>query len=69
MTESSLMQYTRMGALARLAVPLLENCVSIETVSVLLGHSNINIAPTYYRRWARSFQDKLERKVARAWRS
>jgi integrase/recombinase XerD len=51
------------------AVRLLEKGVSIETVSVLLGHSNIGITLKHYRPWVKSLQEKLEREVARAWAS
>lgn len=46
---------------------LLEKGVSIETVSVLLGHSNIGITLKHYRPWVKSLQEKLEREVASAW--
>lgn len=49
------------------AVRLLEKGVSIETVSVLLGHSSIGITLKHYRPWVKSLQDKLEREVASAW--
>ena len=50
------------------AVRLLEKGVSIETVSVLLGHSNIGITLKHYRPWVKSLQEKLEKEVALAWR-
>ena len=49
------------------AVRLLEKGVSIETVSVLLGHSSISITLKHYRPWVKSLQDKLEKEVALAW--
>ena len=49
------------------AVRLLENGVSIETVSVLLGHASVATTLKYYRPWVRSLQEQLEREVARAW--
>jgi integrase len=49
------------------AVRLLEKGVSIETVSVLLGHSNIGITLKHYRPWVQSLQNKLEQDVAQAW--
>ena len=49
------------------AVRLLEKGVSIETVSVLLGHSNIGITLKHYRPWVKSLQDKLEAEVQKAW--
>lgn len=50
------------------AVRLLEKGVSIETVSVLLGHSSIGITLKHYRPWVESLQEKLEKKW-RAWAS
>ena len=41
--------------------------VSIETVSVLLGHSNTAITLKHYRPWVKSLQEKLEQDVALAW--
>jgi integrase/recombinase XerD len=49
------------------AVRLLEKGVPIETVSVLLGHSNIAITLKHYRPWVKSLQDKLETAVMHAW--
>lgn len=49
------------------AVRLLENGVSIETVSVLLGHASVATTLKYYRPWVRSLQEHLEREVSRAW--
>ena len=49
------------------AVRLLEKGVPIETVSVLLGHSNIAITLKHYRPWVKSLQDKLEAAVIQAW--
>jgi len=49
------------------AVRLLEKGVSIETISVLLGHSSLGITLKHYRPWVKSLQDKLEREVLSAW--
>ena len=49
------------------AVRLLEKGVSIESVSVLLGHSNTAVTLKHYRPWVKSLQDKLEQDVALAW--
>ena len=49
------------------AVSLLEKGVSIETVSMLLGHSDIRITLRHYRPWVKSLQDHLEREVQKAW--
>ena len=49
------------------AVSLLEKGVSIETVSMLLGHSDIRITLRHYRPWVKSLQDHLEAEVQKAW--
>lgn len=49
------------------AVSLLEKGVSIETVSMLLGHSDIRITLRHYRPWVKSLQDHLEAEVRKAW--
>jgi integrase/recombinase XerD len=49
------------------AVGLLESGVPIETVSVLLGHSDIRITQRHYAPWVKSLQENLERSVAKAW--
>jgi len=49
------------------AVSLLEKGVSIETVSMLLGHSDIRITLRHYRPWVNSLQDHLETEVQKAW--
>lgn len=49
------------------AVKLLEKGVSLETVSILLGHLSISITQKHYRPWVRSLQEKLEREVALTW--
>jgi len=48
------------------AVPLLENGVSIENVSVLPGHSAVLTTERHYNPWVKSLQ-KLEEAVRRAW--
>jgi integrase len=45
----------------------LEKGVSIETVSMLLGHSDIRITLRHYRPWVKSLQDHLEAEVQKAW--
>lgn len=52
-----------------LAVSVLEKGVAIETVSVLLGHSDIRVTLKHYRPWVRSLQEKLEFEVQKAWAS
>jgi integrase/recombinase XerD len=49
------------------AVSLLENGVSIENVSVLLGHSSVRITERHYKPWVRTLQKKLEDEVRKAW--
>lgn len=49
------------------AVSLLQNGVSIENVSILLGHSSIRITERHYRPWVKTLQVKLEEAVARTW--
>jgi integrase len=49
------------------AVELLQAGVSIETVSVLLGHSSIRVTERHYAPWVKSRQDKLEREVRKIW--
>ena len=51
------------------AVELLKKNVSLETVSILLGHSSVKITEKHYRPWVRSLQVKLEEDVRRAWTS
>lgn len=49
------------------AVSLLENGVSIENVSVLLGHSSVRIMERHYKPWVKTLQKKLEDEVRKAW--
>jgi integrase len=51
------------------AIGLLEKGVPIESVSVLLGHSDIKVTLKHYRPWVKSLQDKLEADVRRTWSS
>jgi integrase len=48
------------------AVGLLEKGVSLETVSVLLGHQSIKITQRHYSPWVKTRQEALEREVFRA---
>ena len=50
------------------AVELLKKGVSLETVSILLGHSSVRITERHYRPWVKTLQDNLEKEVARAWK-
>ena len=49
------------------AVSLLEAGVSIDNVSVLLGHSSVRITERHYTPWVKSLQKKLEDEVRKAW--
>jgi integrase len=49
------------------AVSLLEAGVSIENVSVLLGHSSVRITERHYKPWVKTLQKKLEEEVRKAW--
>jgi len=49
------------------AVSLLEKGVSLEHVSVLLGHSSVKITERHYKPWVKALQTKLEEEVAKAW--
>lgn len=49
------------------SVNLLQNGVSLETVSVLLGHSNSRITAKHYNPWVKSRQIALENEIQKAW--
>jgi integrase len=49
------------------AVELLLAGVSIEHVSVLLGHASVKITERHYSPWVRSRQEKLEEEVQKSW--
>ncbi|MCS7042738.1 MAG: site-specific integrase [Bryobacteraceae bacterium] len=49
------------------AVRLLENGVSLEVVSVLLGHQSIRVTEKHYAPWVQERQARLEEAVRRAW--
>ena len=49
------------------ALSLLENGVSIENVSVLLGHSSVRITERHYKPWVKTLQKNLEDEVRKAW--
>jgi site-specific recombinase XerD len=49
------------------AVSLLEKGVSLENVSVLLGHSSVKITERHYSPWVSTRQEQLEAAVKRAW--
>ena len=50
------------------AVSLLENDVSIENVSVLLGRSSVRITERHYKPWVKTLQRRLEEEVRKAWK-
>lgn len=47
-------------------VSLLEKGVSIENVSVLLGHSSVRITERHYKPWVKTLKKKLEDEVRKA---
>ena len=49
------------------AVELLKNGVSLETVSMLLGHASIKVTEKHYKPWVKTLQDKLETEAMKAW--
>jgi integrase/recombinase XerD len=49
------------------SVSLLESGVALETVSVLLGHSNSRITAKHYNPWVQSRQVALEAEIEKAW--
>lgn len=49
------------------AVRLLENGVSLEVVSVLLGHQSIRVTERHYAPWVQERQARLEEAVRKAW--
>lgn len=49
------------------AVGLLQQGVSLEDVSVLLGHSSIRITEKHYSPWVKSRQELLEAAVKKVW--
>ena len=49
------------------SVELLSRGVSIEIVSVLLGHSSIRITEKHYSPWVKTRQDALEEAVKEMW--
>jgi len=48
------------------AVGLLQKGVSLETVSILLGHQNVGVTERHYNPWVRSRQEALEAAVKAA---
>jgi integrase/recombinase XerD len=49
------------------AVRLLEKGVPLETVSILLGHTDVKTTQRNYAPWVKSLQDNLEKAVALTW--
>jgi integrase len=51
------------------AVELLKEGVSLETVSMLLGHASIKVTEKHYKPWVKTLQDKLEVDAIKGWPS
>jgi integrase len=51
------------------SVDLLQKGVSLETVSMLLGHTSIKTTQRHYAPWVKSRQDALEKAVKLSWAS
>jgi integrase/recombinase XerD len=49
------------------SISLLEKGIPIETVSILLGHTNIKTTQKHYAPWIQSRQDALEAAVKKTW--
>jgi integrase len=49
------------------AVELLKRGVSLETVSMLLGHASIKVTEKHYKPWVKTLQDKLEVEAMKGW--
>ena len=49
------------------SVDLLQKGVSLENVSVLLGHQSIRVTQKHYAPWVKSRQESLEREVKKTW--
>jgi site-specific recombinase XerD len=49
------------------AVEMLQAGVSLEQVSILLGHSSVKITEKHYSPWVRARQEQLEKSVRKAW--
>jgi integrase/recombinase XerD len=50
------------------AVELLQSGVSLEDVSILLGHRSIKVTERHYSPWVKARQDRLEEEVRKAWK-
>ena len=51
------------------AIELLLAGMSLEYVSVLLGHSSVRITERHYAPWIRARQEQLEAEIQRSWAS
>jgi integrase/recombinase XerD len=51
------------------AVGLLEKGIPLETVSILLGHKNIQVTQRHYAPWVKSRQEHLELSLRQVWAS
>jgi integrase/recombinase XerD len=56
------------GTTTSVANSALSAGVSLEAVSVLLGHSSVKITEKHYAPWVKSRQIALEESVERAWK-
>ena len=52
-----------------LAVELLQDGMTMESVSILLGHSSVKVTERHYAPWVKARQARLEADTARAWRN
>jgi integrase/recombinase XerD len=50
------------------SVSLLQSGVSLETVSILLGHSSLKVTEKHYSPWVKSRQIALESEIEKAWK-
>ncbi len=49
------------------AVELLASGVSLESVSILLGHASVKVTEKHYKPWVQTLQNRLEQEVMNAW--
>ena len=48
-------------------VELKKRGLSLETVSMLLGHASIKVTEKHYKPWVKTLQDKLETEAMKGW--
>ncbi len=51
------------------AVELLKAGVSLDVVSMLLGHASVKVTEKHYKPWVKTLQDKLETDAMKGWPS